>query len=135
MNIMKRLREIPENKQICFIHGEEDTLIPPHHADKLYQSFPGRKMLVMFEGTHNSTRPAEVIEKCYEFIESGLEESRRKTGRGNTKITEMGNIDHPIGPFQRLPKLNQKADKQSIISTEATKSSMPLASKQEYTSL
>jgi fermentation-respiration switch protein FrsA (DUF1100 family) len=79
MDIMKRLGELPEGKQICFIHGEEDTLIPAHHAEQLYDSFPGRKMLVLFEGSHNSTRPAEVLSKCFEFIEGGIESKERKT--------------------------------------------------------
>lgn len=53
----------------------------------------------------------------------------------NSKIMEMPNIGNPVSPLLRLPKIHPKTDKQSIISTEATKSSMPLASKQEYTSL
>jgi predicted esterase len=46
MNICKHIKQLPAHKQICFIHGEEDTLIPAHHAQKLYDAFPGRKMLI-----------------------------------------------------------------------------------------
>mgnify|MGYP000975352572 CR=1 FL=1 len=75
------------HKQICFIHGEEDTLIPAHHAQKLYESFPGRKMLIEFEGTHNSTRPVEVIQRCFEFIEEGLNLlPNMRVVRANTKL-------------------------------------------------
>lgn len=56
-------------KSICFIHGEEDTLIPCQHSQKLYDAFNGHKMFILFEGTHNSSRPEEVIEKCFQFIE------------------------------------------------------------------
>ena len=78
MNIADRLLKMsntgaPHNRDICFLHGEEDTLISSEHSQKLYDSFTGRKMLILFEGSHNSSRPQEVILKCFEFIEDALE--------------------------------------------------------------
>ena len=72
---LKKISEKPHNKQICFIHGEEDSLIPVHHAQKLYDSFNGRKLLILFEGTHNSNRNDEVIDRCFKFIEQGIKKS------------------------------------------------------------
>ena len=51
MDIAKHLKSISKaehKKQICFIHGEEDSLVPSHHSQKLYDSFNGRKLLVLF---------------------------------------------------------------------------------------
>ncbi|MDX1629595.1 MAG: alpha/beta hydrolase [Fulvivirga sp.] len=39
---------------IAFIHGSEDTLIPPSHTEKLFEAFSGNKEKVMIEGAgHN----------------------------------------------------------------------------------
>jgi dipeptidyl aminopeptidase/acylaminoacyl peptidase len=73
MDIASHLRsKDPQRKEICFIHGEDDSLIHKDHAQRLYDGFKGRKMLICFEGTHNSSRPDEVIKKCFNFIEEGL---------------------------------------------------------------
>jgi fermentation-respiration switch protein FrsA (DUF1100 family) len=42
------------NSPVLFIHGKNDTLIPPSHTDKLYNSFSGRKKKVIVqEAAHN----------------------------------------------------------------------------------
>jgi uncharacterized protein len=39
---------------VIFIHGERDTLIPPHHSRKLFDTFTGRKRLILIPGaSHN----------------------------------------------------------------------------------
>jgi fermentation-respiration switch protein FrsA (DUF1100 family) len=65
MDIIQRVAKIDSNKRICFIHGELDTLVPFHNAQQLFDSFKGKKMIKFFDGTHNSTRPAEIISNCF----------------------------------------------------------------------
>lgn len=36
MDIVSRVSGLPASKQICFIHGESDTLIPCYHTQRLY---------------------------------------------------------------------------------------------------
>lgn len=49
------LRKINEVKSpVIFIHGTEDTLIPPVHSEKLFSTFKGKKeMIVINGGSHN----------------------------------------------------------------------------------
>ena len=48
MDIAGRLKKEEKDRQICFIHGEQDTLVPQNHVQRLYDSFPGAKMMVVF---------------------------------------------------------------------------------------
>ena len=52
MNIEDHLKKVSEKefhgKSICFIHGENDTLIPVENCQKLYDSFDGRKQIILF---------------------------------------------------------------------------------------
>ena len=49
--------------------GEQDNMIRSHHSEDLYSAFNGEnKRLIVFEGSHNSTRPKKVLKQCYEFI-------------------------------------------------------------------
>jgi PhoPQ-activated pathogenicity-related protein len=54
------------------IAGNEDRMIPPEHARRVYEAFPGKKRLSIFDGTHNSNRPEKVIRECFYFIENAL---------------------------------------------------------------
>jgi uncharacterized protein len=39
---------------VLFIHGDQDTLIPPSHSSNLFETFSGKKKLVMIPGgSHN----------------------------------------------------------------------------------
>jgi fermentation-respiration switch protein FrsA (DUF1100 family) len=39
---------------VLFIHGDQDTLIPPSHSSNLFETFSGKKKLVMISGgSHN----------------------------------------------------------------------------------
>jgi len=73
---LRKLNKLGAKREICFIHGEDDTLIPCTHAQALYNAYEGRKMLINFTGTHNSTRPAEVLNRCFQFIEEGINNPR-----------------------------------------------------------
>lgn len=52
--------------------ADEDKMIPSSHGQKIYDAFPGKKKIKIFEGTHNSNRPSSVIRDCFYFIESSL---------------------------------------------------------------
>ena len=39
---------------VIFLHGSDDTLIPPSHSAKLYEKFTGKKkMIIVDHGSHN----------------------------------------------------------------------------------
>ncbi|MGC1241816.1 MAG: alpha/beta hydrolase [Chryseosolibacter sp.] len=39
---------------VLFLHGSDDTLIPPSHSEKLFRKFQGKKKLLMVDkGSHN----------------------------------------------------------------------------------
>ena len=39
---------------VIFLHGSDDTLIPPAHSDRLYRAFTGRKKIIIVDkGAHN----------------------------------------------------------------------------------
>ena len=49
---------------IIFIHGSDDTLIPPSHSKKLFEVFLGKKKIVILEnGTHNDLGSFEEYHK------------------------------------------------------------------------
>lgn len=41
--------------------GHDDSMIHPGHAQRIYDAFPGKKKITVFDGTHNSNRPSKVI--------------------------------------------------------------------------
>ncbi len=41
--------------------GDEDKMIPSTHGQRIYDAFPGKKKIKIFEGTHNSNRPSSVV--------------------------------------------------------------------------
>lgn len=109
MDVTARLQQLPPSKQICFIHGEEDVLVPAHHSQQLYGAFTGRKELLMFEGTHNSIRPKEVLQKCFEFIEEGLRREA-EAGEGNARLLAMEVEMQSLPVSRQEPKIQQKLE-------------------------
>ena len=53
------------------LSGNTDKIVSPKLSKELYQSFPGPKMHILFNGGHNSQRPAVIIEVIRVFI-SGI---------------------------------------------------------------
>ena len=50
-----------KKKSLFLIAGDEDRMIPYSHSQRIYDDFPGKKKIKIFEGTHNSPRPSSVI--------------------------------------------------------------------------
>ena len=51
-----------------FISADRDELIPPHHAKKLHDGYPGDKTYKLVSGTHNSPREQYVIDSIVIFF-------------------------------------------------------------------
>ncbi|EAY02765.1 hypothetical protein TVAG_369930 [Trichomonas vaginalis G3] len=50
-------------------HAAEDSFIPYYHAQKLYDIYKGKdKLLMPLPGDHNSKRPVEWLNTCFNFI-------------------------------------------------------------------
>lgn len=48
-------------------------MIRSHHSEKLFNAFQGtKKRLIIFDGTHNSTRPKKIQKECISFIHTHL---------------------------------------------------------------
>merc|ERR1712117_838339 len=61
-----RLRPV-ENVSDCtmpavFLVGSEDTFIPPHHTEAIFNQYAGEKRLITVDGDHNSVRPTFAME-------------------------------------------------------------------------
>lgn len=50
--------------------GRQDDLVHYSHSERLFEQYDGRKMLFIFEGDHNSTRPIEDLSEVYHFIDN-----------------------------------------------------------------
>lgn len=49
--------------------GDKDTLIHHRNSKKLFDAFPGsNKKIEIFEGTHNTKRPEDVMKRVMEYI-------------------------------------------------------------------
>lgn len=73
MEIGKSLENERNKKKFLFVMaGDEDRMISPSHAKKIFEVFPGKKQIRIFEGSHNSNRPSSVIRECFYFIETSL---------------------------------------------------------------
>jgi hypothetical protein len=55
--------------------GKQDSMIHYSHASRLFEAFSGKnKRIILFDGNHNSTRPSEVLDECFEFIDACIEQ-------------------------------------------------------------
>lgn len=50
--------------------GIDDSMIHYSHSEKIFESFPGKKKIELFHGSHNSQRPAKALDNCFLFIET-----------------------------------------------------------------
>lgn len=55
-----------------FLAAREDKMISYTHAQELFDIYEGPKKLILFNGTHHSDRPHEVLKEIYSFIEESL---------------------------------------------------------------
>lgn len=86
--------------------GDLDTMIQPHHSTALYNSFKGeKKKLIIFEGSHNSTRPRKVLKDCYDFIQNNLGINVNMSGYMNAgkKQPIVTKEIKPLAPLKKVP--------------------------------
>lgn len=56
-----------------FLAAKEDKMVNCSHTQLLYDQYKGEhKRILLFDGTHHSDRPSEVICQAYDFIEKAL---------------------------------------------------------------
>ncbi len=53
-----------------FISAKNDKIIDPVQMNRIFQEFPGKKIIEYVEGDHNSARPEGSLMKCVMFIQA-----------------------------------------------------------------
>ncbi len=72
-------------------------MISYHHSEKLYASYKGKnKKLILFDGTHNSNRPKNVVDDCFQFIQKsvkdyGVKSKVKNENNNNNKDNDTNN--------------------------------------------
>lgn len=56
-----------------FGHASEDSFIPPHHSDLIYEAYMGDKNIIKFEGDHNTPRPKFYYDSINIFFHNVLQ--------------------------------------------------------------
>lgn len=70
LNVGAAVKKISPDTLLILLSGNSDELINKCNSEKLIQSFPGqRKHFLLFEGTHNSERPPEIIRRVFRLLE------------------------------------------------------------------
>ncbi|CAD8066162.1 unnamed protein product [Paramecium primaurelia] len=68
LNLLSIVQTLQNDLLIIFLQAKQDELIENKHASLLMENFRGKKKLLSFDGTHNSTRPKDVMEQSVELI-------------------------------------------------------------------
>lgn len=56
-----------------FMHGREDSFVLPQHSEELYRAYAARhKELLLFDGSHNSERSENVLDRGIAFLLGAL---------------------------------------------------------------
>lgn len=55
-----------------FAHGERDSFIKPSHSEQLHAAYAGDKNIILFDGDHNSARPAFFFNSAVIFLRQTL---------------------------------------------------------------
>jgi esterase/lipase len=69
------LAQINKNtsRRIMFLAAKDDKMVHYTHAEILFDKYKGAaKKLMLFEGTHHSDRPVDVLFEAFAFIDSSL---------------------------------------------------------------
>lgn len=51
-----------------FLHGREDTFIPPAHSEKLFSEYAGEAEMILVSGEHNTERGHDCVERVVNFF-------------------------------------------------------------------
>ncbi|KAG0461622.1 hypothetical protein HPP92_021919 [Vanilla planifolia] len=51
-----------------FGHASEDIFVHPHHSELIYQSYAGEKIIIKFDGDHNTPRPQSYYDSVALFF-------------------------------------------------------------------
>jgi hypothetical protein len=58
---------------VVFISGQEDGLVRPERAKKMFDKYAGtKKIFLLSEGGHSDEREDEILEQCYDYIKKGF---------------------------------------------------------------
>jgi len=78
---LKKIRQY--QGPLLLIHGQQDTLIPPAHSQRLYDACPSahKKLLLVPNHDHNSLGFAPVYDVIREFLESLAAEADKTDGK------------------------------------------------------
>jgi uncharacterized protein len=50
------IRWMPQGSSVCIVHGDEDTVVPVSHAERIYQAAPNPKKLIILEKAPHQLR-------------------------------------------------------------------------------
>ncbi|EKX48918.1 hypothetical protein GUITHDRAFT_136548 [Guillardia theta CCMP2712] len=65
---VKKIKRTP----ILFLHGEQDDFIGPWNSRKLYENAQSEKHLAVFQGSHNTARPHELLVMIVNFLKKKI---------------------------------------------------------------
>ncbi|VFQ65227.1 unnamed protein product [Cuscuta campestris] len=76
-------------------HAVDDTFIQPHHSDRIFDAYMGKKNIIKFEGDHNSPRPLSYFDSIRIFFNNILQPPDTDTffDMSPDYICKQGNID------------------------------------------
>lgn len=71
-------------------------MVRPSHAQLLFDEYKGtHKQIIIFEGTHHSDRPKEVLRRVYAFIEEALNleslplDSKKQSRKEDSELADV----------------------------------------------
>lgn len=79
-----------------FAHAEGDDFIKISHAEKLLEKFGGDKMMIRFDGDHNSQRPSYFYEAAVSFFYSKLIGDDEEKNCDLSKVKKNGSLLVPV---------------------------------------
>lgn len=50
------IRWLPQDVPLCIVHGDEDSVVPVSHADRIYKAAPQPKKIMILEGAPHQLR-------------------------------------------------------------------------------
>ena len=85
-----------------FAHGDEDDFIDKAHSARLREKYAGdSKPLLVFDGDHNSPRPADFFDDVELFFRQTMWETPAETNARRREEAVMGQSRAPLGGYDR----------------------------------